>query len=162
MRRLIWIAFLIALTASPALTQTPKERGGYGYGFAGLIRSPNGEDVALNVGIGGDGYLYKGFGVGGEIGYVGPSGFNDGFGILSANASYHFLKVSQSRKLVPFLTGGFSLFFRSRADIGGNFGGGVTYWFKERIGVRLEVRDQIPARSDLGHLPGFRAAVTFR
>jgi hypothetical protein len=157
---------LIILTPALSYAQAPtqKERTSYGYAFTGLLIASNGGDSGVQAGIGGEGIIHKGFGIGGEIGYFRNIRFgnNDGLGLLSVNTSYHFLNVSKSRRLVPFATGGFSVFFRGGAVIGGNFGGGITYWFKDRLGVRLEVRDQIPAYSGIGHFPSFRAALTFR
>lgn len=107
---------------------------------------PSGGETGLQVGVGGEGIFCGGFGVGGEIGYVRPSGARSdyGFGLASVNPSYHFLKVSKSRKLVPFVTGGFSLFFRGESAIGGNFGGGVTYWFKGSDGHAHRVARSVP------------------
>jgi hypothetical protein len=160
------IALFIVLTPVLSYAQTPqsKERASYGYAFTGLIVASNGGDAGLQAGIGGEGIIHKGLGVGAEIGYFRHVvfGSDSGIGILSVNPSYHFMNASKSRKLVPFVTGGFSLFFRSGSAIGGNFGGGITYWLKDRIGVRFEVRDHIPAYSGVGHFPGFRAALTFR
>jgi hypothetical protein len=160
------IVLLIVLTPALSYAQTPrqKERTSYGYAFTGLMIASNGGDSGLQAGFGGEGIIQKGFGVGGELSYFRNVGFgnNGGLGLLSLNTSYHFLNASKSRKLVPFMTGGFSLFFRSGAVVGGNFGGGITYWIKDRVGVRFEVRDQIPAYSGIGHFPSFRAALTFR
>jgi hypothetical protein len=160
------MVLLIVLTPARSYAQAPsvKERTSYGYAFTGLTTSSNGGDSGLNAGIGGEGIINKGFGVGGEIGYFRNVSFgnNDGLGLLSVNTSYHFLNVSKSRRLVPFATGGFSVFFRGGAVVGGNFGGGITYWFKDRLGMRFEVRDQIPAYSGIGHFPSFRVALTFR
>jgi len=84
---------------------------------------------------------------------------SDGFGLLSANLSYHF---NQSRRLVPFVTGGATLGFRSGATAGGgNFGGGVHYWFSERAALRLEFRDHIIS-SDTSQIVGFRVGLAFR
>jgi hypothetical protein len=164
MKKLIVLFVVLMPALSYAQAPTQKERASYGYAFTGLIVASNGGEPGLQAGIGGEGIIYKGFGVGGEIGYFRQATFgsDSGIGLLSVNPSYHFMNASKSRRLVPFVTGGFSLFFRSGAVIGSNFGGGITYWLKDRIGVRLEVRDQIPAYSGIGHFPSFRAALTFR
>jgi hypothetical protein len=164
MKKLIVLFIVLMPVLSYAQTPTQKERASYGYAFTGLMVTSNGGESGLHAGIGGEGIIHKGFGVGGEIGYFRSVGFGPegGLGLLSFNSSYHFMNASKSRKLVPFATGGFSLFFSSGGAIGGNFGGGLTYWFKDRMGVRFEVRDHIPAYSGVGHFPSFRVALTFR
>jgi hypothetical protein len=164
MKKLIALFIVMMPVLSYAQTPTQTERTSYGYAFTGLNVSSNGGEHGLQAGIGGEGIIHKGFGVGAEIGYFRHPmfGSDSGIGLLSVNPSYHFLNVSKSRKLVPFVTGGFSLFFSRGAVIGGNFGGGITYWVKDRIGVRVEARDQIPAYSGIGHFPSFRVAITFR
>ncbi|MDQ3010723.1 MAG: hypothetical protein M3X11_08495 [Acidobacteriota bacterium] len=54
------------------------------------------------------------------------------------------------------------MFFRSGVDNGVNFGGGVNYWFKDRIGLRFEVRDHMFIPSPDTHLIGFRVGLLFR
>jgi hypothetical protein len=164
MKKLIVLFIVLMPVLSYAQAPTQKERASYGYAFTGVMVPSDGGESALHAGIGGEGIIYKGFGVGGEIGYIRSFGSvpNYGAGILSVNPSYHFMKVSKSRKLVPFATGGFSLLINSDSPLGVNFGGGVTYWFKDRMGVRFEVRDQVPIYSGSGHFPSFRVAFTFR
>lgn len=164
MKKLIVVFVVLMPVLSYAQAPAQKERNGYGYAFTGLTVRPSAGETGLHAGVGGEGFIRGGFGVGGEIGYVRPSGSRSdyGFGLLSVNPSYHFINVSKSRKLVPFATGGFSLFFRGESAIGANFGGGITYWFKDRIGMRIELRDQIPIYSGFGHHPSFRVGFTFR
>jgi hypothetical protein len=164
MKKLIALFIVLMPVLSYAQAPTQKERASYGYAFTGVMVPSNGGEPGLHAGIGGEGIIYKGFGVGGEIGYIRSFGSepNYGVGILSVNPSYHFMNVSKSRKLVPFATGGFSLILNSDSPFAANIGGGVTYWLKDRIGVRFEVRDQIPIYSGGGHYPSFRVAITFR
>jgi hypothetical protein len=164
----IFIALMPALAYAQSSTQ--KELRGYGYVFSGPVVSPNGEHVSLYTGVGGEKILLKGFGIGGDAGYVSPGIFSRASYLISVNPSYHFLNASKSNRLVPFLTGGVTLFGGCNDSIGGcktlggNFGGGIIYWFKDSVGMRFEVRDHIPLflvrRAD--HFPGFRIALTFR
>jgi hypothetical protein len=55
----------------------------------------------------------------------------------------HFRPRRGQQKLVPFVTGGYTLFFRSRTANGFNFGSGVNYWFREHPGLGLEFRDNL-------------------
>lgn len=154
------IIFLLVPLA--ALAQESEENRGLGYAyFAPGVSSPGGTGT-FQVGAGGEGLVYKGLGVGGELGYVGPwNTARDGLGVASANGSYHF---SRDKKLVPFVTGGYTLFFRSGHANLFNFGGGVDYWFRERLGLRLEVRDQVwpSLDSTTGHFWGVRIGLAFR
>lgn len=138
---------------------------GYGYVFAapGGIVSPDGQAATLHFGVGGEGLIKGGFGVGGEIGgltYV--RSFSSGIGVFSAGANYHFLNASKSGKVVPFVNGGYTLFFRDGVANGAHFGGGVNYWFKERVGLRFEVRDHFAVLYPEAHYVGFRLGLTFR
>ena len=90
--------------------------------------------------VGGEGILAGGLGVGGELGYLYPgSQFAAGIGLGSVNASYHFFKGPA--RWVPFVTGGYSLAFRSDGTSLVNYGGGLNYSFRPRLGLRLEVRN---------------------
>ena len=170
---------LVAMMAVPAIAnrvaaQTPapaakssspagENRQVQGYVFFGPGATSGSSTTWVNFGGGGEGFVKGGLSVGGEIaGYTPASRFDEGFGILSANAGYHFLKASKSGKVVPFASGGYSLFFRNSAASGVNFGGGVDYWFKERIGLRFEVRDHVLVEYPDTHYAGFRVGLTFR
>lgn len=169
MKRLFLIAALLVALPAVLAAQTPqptpsnKEYRAHGYAFAAPGAYSDYPVTTLHFGAGGEGLLYKGFGVGGEIGYVAPArSLGDGFGILSVDGQYHFLKASKSGKIVPFVTGGYSLFFRSDSLNAVNFGAGVNYWFKERTGLRFEFRDHVPPQTPDFHVLGFRVGITFR
>jgi hypothetical protein len=156
---------LLMMFAVGASAQSPREHRGYGYGFAapGASVVDGGSNATLHLGVGGEGLVYKGLGVGGEIGYIGSmTEMGSGFGVGSANASYLFRSAGSSSKLDPFVTGGYSLGFRSEASSGFNVGGGVNYWFKERVGLRIEVRDHVFPEFGNMNLIGVRLGITFR
>lgn len=158
-KHLMAIAFLI-LAQGLATAQTSNERKGLGYIFGGVGgRDGVGSNTVVNVGGGGEGIVVRGLGVGGEIGYLSNTrSVSNGFGLASANLSYHF---NRSQKLVPFLTGGASLAFRVGSVGGGNIGGGVHYWMRDKVGLRLEVRDFIFS-SDSPNTVVFRVGLSFR
>jgi hypothetical protein len=162
MRKLIWITLLMTLLPGLALAQTTGERRIHGYLFAAPGANTEGSPVTLHIGGGIDGRVYRGVGVGGEIGFLGPaSSLRDSFGIFSVNTSYHFLTGAKSGKLAPFVSGGYSLFFRDGTANAVNFGGGVNYWFKDRVGLRVEFRDHVaPEYPD--HFLGVRIGISFR
>lgn len=121
--------------------------GGQGYFFFGP-----GSSTALHLGGGGEAYIYKGLAAGGEIGYLFPrSGFGYGVGLLSANGSYHFNRGTHW-KIQPFVTGGYTLAFRSGAVNLWNAGGGLTYWMSNRAGLRVEFREYRDWRHGLHEL----------
>jgi hypothetical protein len=98
--------------------------------------------------------------VGAEVGGIGAlQESGGGLGLLSANGSYHF---ARQRKVSPFLTGGYSSVFGHGQRNLVNFGGGMNYWLRERIGLRLEIRDHIYADGTGRHLLGFRIGFAFR
>lgn len=160
MRRLLMVTLVAILVPIGAFAQSTKEHRGWGYGFAGVGgTSGSNSDVLFNIGGGGEGLIYRGLGAGAEIGYLSSAGsFGDGIGLASANLAYHF---NRSSRVVPFVTGGASLAFRSGTAGGGNFGGGIQYWPKEHFGLRFEFRDHVFS-SDSPHLFTFRVGVAFR
>lgn len=160
MRKVILAAIFLMVVQGAALAQGSNERRGWGYGFAGAGASSGDFSRGyFQVGGGGEGLVQKGFGVGAEVGYLAPfQGAGNGIGIFSGDVSYHFNRAS---RLVPFVTGGYSAAFRSGASHGGNFGGGVQYWMKEHVGLRLEFRDHVFS-SDSPHLFQFRVGLAFR
>jgi hypothetical protein len=155
------ISFLV-LAPAAILGQTAREPRGWGYGFGAVGGTSGGSVATLHVGGGGEGLVFKGLGIGAEVGYLAPfEALGDGIGILSTNVSYHFVKPKANQKLVPFVTGGFSLAFRNGSSGGGNFGGGAQYWVRPRLGLRFEFRDHVFS-SDTPHLYGFRVGLSFR
>src|SRR6266542_105480 len=142
MRKLILGAIILIVAQGMALAQRSGERRGWGYIFAGAGASTGDFSRGyFQVGAGGERLAVKGFGLGAEVGYLAPleSGGN-GLGLFSSDASYHF---NRSSKLVPFVNGGYSAVFRNGASHGANFGGGVHYWMKDHVGLRLEFRDHV-------------------
>ena len=113
------------------------------------------------MGFGGEGVFRNGLGVGGEIGYTTPwKSFTDGIGIASLNGSYHF---GSRNRIDPFVTGGYTLLFRSGHVNAFNLGAGVNYWFASRLGLKVEFRDHIDPNNNLNvHLWSVRTGLNFR
>ncbi len=127
------------------------------------------ERGGVNTGFGGEMFLHKGLGAGVEFGYAAPEWRfgRIGLGVGSANASYHFFGQNNGRRVEPFVTGGYSLYFGDRTAFqsGFNLGGGVNIWMAKHVGLRFELRDQ--DHIDYFHSPftrfvAFRIGVTFR
>ncbi|MEK6409013.1 MAG: outer membrane beta-barrel protein [Acidobacteriota bacterium] len=162
MRKIIVGVLFLMVASGVALAQGSNPPRGWGYGFGGVGgASGSGSSTAFfSVGAGGEGLVYKGLGLGAEVGYIAPfRSAGDGIGILSPDVSYHF--SNGSSKLVPFVTGGYSLAFRNGTSSGGNFGGGVQYWMKDHLGLRVEFRDHVFS-SDSPHFFQFRVGLSFR
>lgn len=159
---LIWSCALCAVCLCLLTTAATAQGNSYGY----LLAAPGGTapngSATLHIAGGGNGVFGNGAGIGGEVGYVFP--FREpgsGLGVFSLNGSYHFLK--SGGKTVPFVTGGYSGFFRDGYLNGANFGGGVNYWFKKRTGLLVEFRDHIATDGDDAvHFLGVRLGMTFR
>lgn len=156
--------FVVGSAQTSNTTQSTKDGGhSYGYIFAAPGGTSGGGGGTLHVGGGGEAVHKKGFGVGAELAYLMPfESAGQGLGTFSVNGSYHFLKSSKSEKLVPFVTAGYTGFFRGGYANGVNFGGGVNYWFKPRVGFRVEFRDNVFVQEGSAHLLNVRFGLTFR
>jgi hypothetical protein len=112
--------------------------------------------------------LYKGLGVGAEVGYARWKRYDGDAWIVSGDFSYHFRRSAPRGGVDPFVLGGITGFFPTSTGRGapaGNFGGGVNVWLTEHAALRLEVRDHV--NTVAGDYPGphyvsFRFGVTFR
>jgi hypothetical protein len=163
MHKLIWVIALMVLIPCLASAQSRNDSTFQGYVFAapGVITG-GGTTAQLHFGGGLDAQFYKGLGIGAEVGYAGRArAMRTGFGIFSVNGSYHFSTGSRSGKFDPFVTGGYSLFFRSGTLNALNFGVGTNYWLGEKAGLRLEFRDHAPF-SGAPNVVDFRIGLTFR
>jgi opacity protein-like surface antigen len=117
--------------------------------------------ATFHIGGGAEGFIYRGLSLGAEIGPFipfSPPGrgislnVNDWVhGLGSSNIAYHFLSNTADRKLDPFVTGGYSLFFANldvpgvgftKTQSGYNAGGGANFWLLRRAAMRLEFRHQ--------------------
>jgi hypothetical protein len=129
------------------------------FGTGGVTSHVN-TSGAMFLGAGGEGVSRIGLGGGAEVGYLARWGsFGGGIGIGSANATFHF---NRRRTVVPFVTGGYTLFFRSGHEKGFNFGGGVNWWGSQRIGLKVEVRDHVGLGFGNTHVWAVRAGLIFR
>ncbi|MBI1763441.1 MAG: hypothetical protein HYR56_18605 [Acidobacteria bacterium] len=158
------LSFVLSACCAGLLSTAVTAQGNsYGYLLAGPGgTAPNGGGATLQIAGGGEGVFKNGAGFGAELGYLLPfEAPGSGLGTFALNGSYHFLKAGG--KTVPFVTGGYSGFFRSGYLNGVNFGVGANYWFKERTGLRVEFRDNIAVgNGDAVHFLNVRAGVTFR
>jgi len=161
-RRFALVAALFVFLTMPAYAGSPggQEHHGQGYVFFGPgAWSLEGNRIGLaHFGGGGEALPYKGIGIGGEVGYFALwEDFSNGFGMVSLDGSYHF---NRARKISPFVTAGYSAYIRNGHANFFNIGGGMNYWFHDRMGLRLEFRDHM--REGAGHIFSGRIGLSFR
>ena len=115
-------------------------------------------------GGGGEAFLWRGLALGGDVGY--HQFVRDiGFGMATANVTYHFVNRNRPGKLDPFLGVSPVGVYFTRGGVGGaggvaGLGGGLNYWFTEKIGLRSEARFQVLGVGEAVVL--FRIGVSFR
>lgn len=150
------IAILVALMLAPTCLA---ETGAIGhvFGAPGLVVVENAG--VFHAGGGGEALLYKGLGIGADLGYVFPFEYpSQGLGVFSPGASYHF---KRDRLVSPFVTGGYTLAFRSQAFHAAHVGAGFHYWLSQGLGLRFEIRDHF--RPDTVYqILSFRFGLSFR
>jgi opacity protein-like surface antigen len=164
---------ILASTGASAQDTQPRYRG-QGYVVFGL--GPSFQDqfgrghFVKYVGGGGEGFLFKGIGLGAEAGYAHwGEGVDHNAWIASADFSYHFARTAPKGKIDPFVLAGATLYAPTehgeRGAPAANFGGGVNIWLRDHAGLRLEARHHYQYEVEFG--PGanylsIRIGVTFR
>lgn len=96
----------------------------------------------MSVGGGGEGFLWRGLTLGGDIGYfrfVGRGTYH--FGMSTLNVGYNFAPRRRLNRVDPFVNGGVvGVAFGPGVAQAGSVGGGVNLWVKPKVGVRMEGR----------------------
>jgi hypothetical protein len=175
-RLIVMAALLLMVPASGPAQDGDHPYRGQGYLFFGLGTAPGSSGLAPpysnpffeHVGGGGEGFLYKGVGFGGEAEYAhwGPRGAQAWVG--SADFSYHLGRHAARGKVDPFFLGGLSVVGPTqkgggRGAPGGNFGGGANWWLAKHAALRFEFRDVVGSNFwAYDHVLSFRIGVTFR
>jgi hypothetical protein len=81
--------------------------------------------------------------------------FDDTGGVLGGVSIDGVLQPprKRGRVVVPFMVAGYSAFTGPETEFNTwNIGGGVTWWMRDRVGLRVEIRDHIhPGRFGGGH-----------
>ncbi len=135
--------FLVGfLLGASALTGWGQRANGYIFAAPGALSCCGASESTLHAGAGAELKVWKNLGAGVEVGALGPThDYSLALGVASVNGYYHLL--GSDRKFDPFVTGGYSVFFRSGHLNLGNVGMGSNYWFAKHFGVRVEGRDHI-------------------
>lgn len=126
------------------------------YGFFGT------SGLAGHGAAGGEVLIQNRVGLGGEYGIF--AGEGGGMYVGSLNGVVHFAPAERQRGTRPFLTGGYTRLSSGDGDFNAwNVGAGVDIWARERVGVRVELRDHIRPddRGDI-HYWAIRAGVVIR
>ena len=136
---------------------------GYGFFAPGGVTCCGFTAMTLHFGFGGEVMIGKGVGAGAEIGALGTRDHfsNSVVGAFSPNGYYHFVRSPDAR-VDPFATGGYTLIFRAGHVNLFNFGGGLNYWFHERLALRAEARDHVYTNGGTLHYWGVRFGLGFR
>ncbi|MBZ5674049.1 MAG: hypothetical protein LAP61_07360 [Acidobacteriia bacterium] len=149
------IVLLILMSAGVMLAQS------HGYVFvAPGVASNSGNSAGLiHLGVGGEAILPMGIGAGAELGFLGRTSL-DALGSLSLNGYYHFKRGGYWK---PFATAGYSNFFTFTGHSNlANIGGGVNYWYKDHMGIKLEVLDHFSSGTNSANYLEFRFGFDFK
>ena len=163
MKRMILAMTLFSIPAWPQAEPAEKtfKYNGNGYTFFSAGACQHGY---TNVGVGGgaEGFIWRGLVIGGEIGYYRfPADRNAGYGVATLNPGYHFVNRKKPAKWDPYVNATvLGLGFAPGGLVpAGHLGGGVNYWFKEKIGLQTGVQFQAICCEALAL---FRVGLTFR
>jgi hypothetical protein len=162
MREPVRSAVLSAVFAAAAAAQSVS---GYAFVAPGGATGSARTQATLQAGAGFEVPVGKGFGAGAEVGALSDlrSWGDSTIGVFSPSAYCHFIRDNnRSRRLDPFVDGGYTLFFRSGKLNLFHFGGGLHIWAARHLGARIELRDQVASNDGTVHYWGFRLGVAFR
>jgi hypothetical protein len=114
----------------------------------------------VGAGGGGEGMLWHGLTIGGEIGIQTFAG-DARFGTAGLNVGYHFVNRNRPQKLDPFVkVTPLGVAMAGGVTGWGGIGGGLNYWFTKKIALRTEVMAQ--AIADEERIVAFRIGLSFR
>ncbi len=154
MRRFLPLAILfILVAAAPARAQYAG-----GYLFTGAS-GPNGPLAQFGGGL--ELVFGKGIGASVECGVASKGDRDTKLSHFTLNGAYHL--KTKSGRVDPFIVGGWG-FIADWDAIGGAvaIGGGLNYWLQPRVGVRVEVKDNIGLFNHGYHMAGVRVGITLR
>lgn len=124
--------------------------------------------LVKHVGGGGEVFLFRGVGFGGEADYANWGEYDEQAWIGSVDFSFHARRRAKPGQVDPFAFAGVSLVGPTQKGVGrgspaGNFGGGVNVWLAQHAALRLEVRDFAGSEFwPFDHVVSFRIGITFR
>jgi hypothetical protein len=146
MRNFLLAVFILTLTCSSAAAQDAfKKPPKSFYIFAGsgrIAANTSSSDASFQLGSGFEGFLYRGLGLGIELGALRNSKYQTWNATMHGNVIYDFQR-SAKQKLSPFVAFGPCFFKDYNVCCGIHFGGGIKYWMGNHYGVRAEFRDHV-------------------
>ena len=162
MRRTIWAAISAAVLVIVGARCAHAQALGFGVAGLGGVQGFYGSLAGGHVAGGGE-LLAKGRGgVAGDIGLLGNG--SSALHTLSFGGVWRVVPLSTARRYAPYLTSGIGMLGDGDVVFGAwTVGGGVDIWARDRVGVRLDVRDRF--RSDFRgtvHYWTIGAGVVFR
>lgn len=159
-----WSVSALFLLCAVAWDTPARAQGAYWYVFGGpgAAQCCGEAEGMLHVGGGVEFVTSVGLGVGAEIGFLGPwEAFGDGVGVFSTNGVYYVRRRGSSSRFSPFVTGGYSHFFRDWRESMWNAGGGMHVRMSERLALRVEARDHFDVNhGETVHFWGARVGLT--
>ncbi len=165
MRNLSIIAGILTLLCFSANAQEFKKPKRSGYFFAApgaiAVNATGGGETSIEFGGGYEGFLYRGLGIGIEIGglYVpDESSTKHWAAVFSPILSYDFQR-STTQKVSPFVVLGAYMASEFQVCCGTTFGGGIKYWMSEHFGLRFEFRDNV--RSGMNNYHDIQGRIAF-
>jgi hypothetical protein len=136
----------ILVLVTPVLLRAQETEGAFRYRGSGYFTFGGGacqHGVGhIAAGGGAEGFVVKGLTLGLNADYrqfIGESGF----GTTVLTVGYHFVDRREPKKADPFVSVaplgvGFRAGGSDHVTAAGHIAGGLNYWFRERMGVRLE------------------------
>jgi hypothetical protein len=162
MKTKLGLLLFVLLCCGKANAQNAMGFAYFAPGAESPVGSTGGTRHAYGLGGGGELLFAPHFSGGAEIGALVPGQGKTAntVGIFSATGNVHLLR---DKPFDPFLTAGYSMVFRDFTSNGVSFGGGMNYWFRENVGLRLEGRDTYAKLQGIPtHLWEIRIGFTFR
>ena len=141
MRRVWILALGVLLFASPAFAQANRRAETRAFVFAapGVITGFS-DATVIHFGGGVEAVAACGFGFALDAGYLAePDRFKSGLGSASAAAIYQFRREGRAQPYIR--AGGGWLVGAYGGAAFWNIGAGLNYWFEDRKGLKVEVRD---------------------
>jgi hypothetical protein len=163
------LAFLIFL-CWPTTILLAQSNNVYLFAGPGAVTASGLSTAVLHGGVGFEVRLPAGLAAGAEAGVLSNVERTGVVVIGSVNGYYHFIH-KRSRKLDPFITGGYTGIISDGSVNAFNFGGGVNWWFVRHLGLKLEFRNHVTRQSfsfvstrtsETIQLPEFRVGIAIR
>jgi hypothetical protein len=143
MRRMTSVtALVVAAVFTSSARNADAQALGYGVAGLGGVQGFFGSLATGHVAGGGE-LLAKGRGgVTGEVGLLGSG--SGALHTLSFGGVWRVVPLSTERRYAPYVTSGFGMLGDGDVIFGAwTVGGGVDVWARERLGVRVDLRDRI-------------------